>query len=551
MIGNVKVKILGKEYDVVQGTMLCDISKICEKDFDSHIILAKVNGKYHELTYVVNEPCEVEFLTYSDREANRVYVSGLISLMMFTAKYVLEDNELKVLHSIDKGLYIKCTKPIQKEDITVLKQKMKDVVNLDLKFEKIQVDRKEAIKYFEEQNDKSKSGILKYTTDSVVPVYKLANSYDFFFSMMPYSTGALANFDLKYLDENGFVLLYRTVYMKDNQIKSYQHHPMIFEVFKEYHGWANIMNIDYVSSLNDFVSRGNAGNLIRIDETLQSNKLLSIAREIYDKKDKVKIVLIAGPSSSGKTTACNKLCMFLESFGIHPKTLSMDNYFVEREKTPRDENGDYDFESVNCVDLDKFDKQMCDLLDGKEVVTPKFNFYIGKPEPGETIKLGKDDIIIIEGIHGLNPVLLPNVPKKAKYKIYVSPLTGLNLDNSNRISTTDNRLLRRMIRDYVNRGYSVEETIMRWPSVRIGEERNIFPFQDEADVIFNTALIYEIGVLKTYVEPLLYSVSVDSPYYDEARRLLIMLRQFLPIPSDDIPKDSLLREFIGGSCFKQ
>ena len=327
---------------------------------------------------------------------------------------------------------------------------------------------------------------------------------------------------------------------------------MIFDVFENFHNWASVMNIDRVPSLNRFVSSGNIGDLIRMDETLQCNRLLEIASDIYNKRGNVKIVLIAGPSSSGKTTTCSKLCMYLRSFGLNPKTLSMDNYFVEREKTPKDKDGNYDFECLDAIDLELFDSQVKDIIDGKEVQTPIFDFVLGKPNlKGEVITLKKDDILIIEGIHGLNPNILESIPKKNKYKIYISPLTCLNLDNHNRISTTDNRLLRRIIRDNKHRGNSVEATLEKWPSVRSGEEKNIFPYQDQADVIFNSALIYEFGVLKTYAEPLLYSVDINSPYYEESKRLINVLKMFLPIPSEDIPKDSTLREFIGGGCFRQ
>ena len=313
------------------------------------------------------------------------------------------------------------------------------------------------------------------------------------------------------------------------------------------------MNIELVPALNNYVSSGNIGDLIRISETVQSNNLLNIARNIYDNKDKIKVVLMAGPSSSGKTTTCNKLCMYLRSFGMNPKTISMDNYFVAREDTPKDKNGNYDFECLGALDLKLFDKQIADIINGNEVATPIYDFVSGKPRynAGDVIKLDKKDVLIIEGIHALNPKILSDISRKKKYKIYISPLTCLNLDDQNRISTSDNRLLRRIIRDNRHRGNDVNYSLKKWASVRVGEEKNIFPFQDEADVIFNSSLIYEIGVLKTYVEPLLYSVDMDSPYYEEAKRLINMLKMFLPIPSDDIPKDSILREFIGGGCFRQ
>lgn len=551
MIENIIVTINKKEIQVPKGTTLKEISKTYQGNYSSPIILGKVNGQYRELSFVLIKDCEVEFLTTLDKQANRAYVSGLVYVMIFAAKKVLKNNELVVQHSIDKGLYISCKKKITSEQVKELKEKMKEIIEMNLPIEKLNVNRIDAIDYFEKTGDLSKKDLLKYNTNTFITLYKLGNMYNFFFSLMPIETGILGNFDLKYLNESGFVLLYQTIYMKE-EIKKYEHHSMMFDVFSEFHDWASIMNIDKVPSLNKYVSSGNIGDLIRITETLQCNKLLDIATEIYNKRNNVRIVLIAGPSSSGKTTTCNKLSMYLRSFGLNPRTLSMDNYFVEREKTPRDEFGEYDFECLEAVDLELFDSQVKDIIDGKEVQTPVFDFVSGKPNfNGEVISLGKDDILIIEGIHGLNPKILESVPKKNKYKIYISPLTCLNLDNQNRISTADNRLLRRIIRDNKHRGNTVEMTLEKWPSVRVGEEKNIFPFQDEADKIFNSALIYEMGVLKTYVEPLLYSVDIDSPYYEEAKRLINVLKMFLPIPSEDIPKDSTLREFIGGGCFRQ
>ena len=324
----------------------------------------------------------------------------------------------------------------------------------------------------------------------------------------------------------------------------------MFEVFEQYRDWAKIMKIENSAELNEVVSSGKINDLIKIDENLQSSRLLSIAKEINDKKNKVRIVLLAGPSSSGKTTTSKKLCMYLKSFGLNPKVLGMDDYFLERNQTPKDEDGNYDFECLEALDLDLFDKQIAKLLDGESVKTPTYNFYIGKKEYKQEMVLEKNDILVIEGIHALDNKVLTNIERNKKYKIYISALTEINMDDHNRISTTDNRLLRRIIRDNRTRGHPVEETLAMWKSVREGEEKYIFPYQDEADATFNSALIYELGVLKTYVEPLLYSVPADSEYYEESIRLLNFLRLFLPIPSDAIPEDSIIREFIGGSYFE-
>ena len=547
MIENIKVTVMGEEKEVSKNTTYLELSRMYQSSFKNPIIIAKQHNQYKELNEKIDEEGNIEFCDYKDREANRIYLNGLVYLTIYAFKD-LYGGKIRVKHSLDKGLYVETDIKIDEEKISFLKKRMHELVAMNLPIDMINVDRLDAIKYFKSINDESKVGLMKYNTNTYVTLYKLGNLYNFFFSNMPTSTGVLNSFDLKYLSEDGFVLLFPTVYM-DDSIKEYVHHPKIFEVFSEYHDWAKLMNIDNSYSLNELVSSGNIGNLIRMDETLQSNRLLNIAKDIYSKKDKIKIVLIAGPSSSGKTTTCNKLGMYLRSFGLIPHTVSMDDYFFKREDTPKTPEGEYDFEALEAVDLPLFDSQMKELLEGKEVTMPIYNFLLGQQEFRKKLKLGKDDILMIEGIHGLNPEILASIPRENKYKIYISPLTGLNLDNHNRISTTDNRLLRRIVRDNKTRGYGVIETIKRWPEVRKGEEKYIFPYQDEADCIFNSAFIYELGVLKTYVEPLLYSVDSNSQYYNEAKRLINMLKMFLPIPSEDIPKDSLLREFIGGSCF--
>ena len=312
-----------------------------------------------------------------------------------------------------------------------------------------------------------------------------------------------------------------------------------------------MLSIGNVPGLNKIVSEGRADDVIRISETIQSNKLLNIAREEYNRKSRVKILLLAGPSSSGKTTTCRKLSTYLRSFGYRPIEISMDDYFVDREKSPLDENGEYDFECLEAVDTVTFEKDMKNLIEGKTVRLPRYNFIKGQREPSDNeVSLGNNGILIIEGIHALSDKILTKIDADRKYKIYLSPLTIINVDDHNKISTTDNRLLRRIVRDNRTRGYKVEDTLKMWNKVRLGEEKHIFPNQDLCDVVFNTSFVYELGVLKTYVEPLLYSVDINSPYYDEAIRLINMLKPFLPVPSDAIPDDSILREFIGGSCFK-
>ena len=397
--------------------------------------------------------------------------------------------------------------------------------------------------------DLDKAAMLRYNTNSYITLYKLGNIYDFYFSKMPTSTAILHNFNIEYLNEEGFILMYPNRYT-DGEVQKYQHHPQRFEVYNDYREWIKMMNIENASNLNEIVSNGKIGNLIRLDETIQANKLLNIAKEIYSHKERLKIILIAGPSSSGKTTTSIKLTNYLTSFGLNPIQISMDDYFISRKETPKKPDGSYDYECLEAVNTKLFNENVDKLLNGEEIIAPVYNFITGEPEYKLPMQLGKNDVLVIEGIHALNPEILKNIPRSRKYKMYISPMTGLNIDSHNRISTSDNRLLRRIIRDNRTRGHKVEKTLACWKDVREGEEKYIFPYQDEANVTFNTALTYELGVLKTYAEPLLYSVDPKSEYYNEAKRLINLLKTFLPMPSEDIPDDSLLREFIGGSCFK-
>ena len=405
------------------------------------------------------------------------------------------------------------------------------------------------IDYYEKIGDLEKVKTLKYNTNNYVNLYRLGNIYDYFYSIMPIYTNQLKEFDLTYIEDNGFILRFPTVYNSDS-ILPYSHHQKMFKVFGESREWAKIMRIQTSGDLNEVVSRGKINDIIKIDETLQSNRLLNLAKNINEKRNRIKIVCFAGPSSSGKTTTTKKLSMYLESFGITPKVISMDDYYLEREEAVKDENGEYDYECLEALDLKLFNKQISQLLKGNTVDTPVYNFVLGKKEFTKTITMNKNDILLIEGIHALDPKILTNIPRNNIIKVYISPLTELNIDNHNRISTADNRLLRRMIRDARTRGKGVEDSIKAWADVRDGEEKYIFPYQDEADYTLNTAAIYELGVLRTYVEPLLFDVDVDSPYYEDAKRLMRFISLFLPIPADAIPEDAIIREFIGESYFE-
>lgn len=549
MIETLEIKVNGHKYQVSNGVTLEELASQFQKDYRYPILLAKVNNVLKELTTEITHQANIEFLDLTSREGNRTHISGLTYVLIYAIKKLYGKNaDALVQHSLDKGIYIETNFKLTSSKVAAIKEEMQKIVDSDMPITKMTIDRLEAIDYFEKIGEKVKAGVMRYNTNTYITLYRLGNYYNYFYNLMPTSTGKLGAFNLTYIKENGFLLQFPTVYISE-KIKPYQPHPGMFEAFQEYREWAKIMKVENSVDLNRVISTGKISDLIRIDETLQSNRLLMLSRRINENKDKIKIVLLAGPSSSGKTTTSRKLCMFLQSFGLHPKVLSMDDYFVEREENPKDENGNPDYECLEAIDLKLFDSQLSDLLKGKEVTIPTFNFALGKKEYRDKLTLQSDDIIVIEGIHALDPKILTNIPRENKFKIYISPLTELNMDNQNRISTTDNRLLRRIIRDNRTRGYDVEHTLRSWASVREGEEKYIFPYQDEADYTINSALIYEIGVLKTYVEPLLYSVPNDSPYYEEAKRLINFLRLFLPIPADDIPQDSILREFIGNGCF--
>ncbi len=551
MIETIEVVMNGHKTAVPSGTTLLQLSKEVAKEYRFPIIIATVNGSYKELSYVVNDSCTVDFFDLNSKVGNRTHIAGLTFLLLVAVKELYgEKANIIVQHSLDKGLYIETTFPISTTLVKSIGKKMLQLVEMDLSIAKVSVERVSAIHYFESIEDMAKANIMKYNTNTFVTLYRLSNYYNYFYHQMPPSTSVLKDFKLTYLHDNGFILQFPTIY-SNNRIKEYEHHPHMFQVFKECHDWAKLMKIENLSDLNSIVSQGKIDDLIRIDETLQSNRLLEVAKKIVAKKDTLKVILLAGPSSSGKTTTTTKLCMYLQSFGLHPKMLSMDDYFVERQETPLNEEGQPDYECFEAVDTKMMAEQIALLLKGETVVVPVYNFIEGKKNFVKELFLLEDDILLIEGIHALNPAVLDSIPAIHKFKIYLSALTELNIDSHNRFSTTDNRLLRRMIRDNRTRGYTPEDTLKVWPNVRTGEEKFIFPYQDEADVTINTALIYELGVLKTYVEPLLFSVSENSQYYEEAKRLLNLLRLILPIPSEAIPDDSIIREFIGGSCFHE
>ena len=548
MLESIDVIVNAKKVTVKKGISLLELSKMYEDDFLHSIIIAKVDNEFHELNDTVNKSCEIEFYDLTNQFANRVYLNGLIYLANYCFDFLYgKKGYLLTRHSADKGLYMEASCKITREMVRDLEIQMNEVVKDNLRIHKVTILREDAINYFNEIGDTKKAGLLEYITNTYVNLYRMGNTYNYMFSLMPTETASLREFKLTYLSEDGFILRFPTLY--SNEIPRYKHHPKLFELFKKSKDYLKLVNLETSVDLNNIITNGKIFDLIKINETLYSNQLLVTAKNIAEDK-KIKFVLIAGPSSSGKTTTTMKLSMYFKCFGLNPKILSMDDFFLERSETPKKANGEYDFECLEAVDLNLFNTTMEKLIEGKKVKLPTFNFLTGKKEYRKEMILEEKDILLIEGIHCLNPVILENINPSSIIKIYLSALTEINIDKDNRIATTDNRLIRRIIRDYYSRGYDPEDTLKLWENVRNGEEKNIFPFQDEADITINTGLVYEFPVLKVYALPLLYKVKKDSIYYEDAKRLIRLLDIFLPVPSEQIPNDSILREFIGGSYFE-
>lgn len=534
-----------------ENTTLLEIANSFQNEFNFPILVAKVDNVVEELAYKITKKCEIDFYDRSSVLGHTVYSHGVHFLLIVAAKKVLgNEAEVIIQHSIDKGVYCEIVgKEINKEIIRKIEDEMQKIVKQDYNFVKMSVSRKDAMSFFKRKKQLDKVEVFKYISNTYINLYRLDEYYDYFFSEMPYSTSVLDEFKLIYIKDNGFVLSYPSIYHpKDTE--DYSHHKLLFDAFLDYTNMGKTVGISNVADLNKIISIGEYNDVIQLAEANYNSQLAKVADMIYNKMGKVKIVLLAGPSSSGKTTTARKLSVYLKARGFKTHSISTDDYFVNRVDTPKKPNGEYDFESIKAVDIDLFNKHLLKLLDGDKVELPEFNFVVGKREyNGKTLQLGDSDIVIIEGLHALNPDLTLAIDDVNKFKIYISPLTQLNIDNHNRIHTSDTRRLRRIIRDNKYRGRSAADTLRLWKNILEGEEEYVFPYQNEADIIINSALIYEIGVLKVYAEPLLFSVNEDDEVYPEAIRLINFLRNFLPIPSDDVPKASVLREFIGGSSF--
>ena len=545
----IECKNIIKEYP--ENTPLSEVANSFQSGYNFPIMVAKVDNVIEELTYNISKKCNIDFYDRSSTFGHTVYSHGVHFLMIVAMKKILgNDAEVIIQHSIDKGVYCEIlNKEINKEIIKQIESKMYELVEQDYNFIKLSVSRKDAMDFFRKKKQFDKVNVFKYISNTYINLYRLDEYYDYFFSEMPYSTKVLDEFKLTYIKDNGFVLSYPSIH-NPKYTEDYSHHKKIFDAFLDYTNMGKTIGISNAADLNSIVSLGKYNDVIQLAEANYNSQLAKTADIIYNKRNKIKIILLAGPSSSGKTTTIGKLEVYLKARGFKTHSISTDDYFLNRVDTPKKPNGDYDFESLRAVDTDLFNKHLLKLLAGEKVLMPEYNFVLGEREyKGRTLQLSSDDIVIIEGIHALNPELTMAIANDNKFKIYISPLTQLNIDNHNRIHTSDTRRLRRIIRDNKYRGWNAADTLRNWKNILEGEEEYVFPYQNEADMIINSALIYELGVLKTYAEPLLFSVDEDDDVYPEAIRLINFLRNFLPIPSDDVPKESVLREFIGGSCF--
>ena len=554
----VKIEFLddGKMVEVPKGSNLLQYAKEYQKYHDSEIVAAKLNSIIIELSRPLDRDGKVKFIDLSFPDGIRIYQRGLLFILQMAIEKLYPQYHLRVLHSLANSLYCelidkegKIHIPAQ-EELDNIKDKMKEIVNRDLPIKKIVLYKDQARELFEKLGFVEKVKLLNFRKKKNIKVYTCDGHYNYFYGYMPPSTGKIKIFDLK-LYEPGFRVLHPTT-TSPNALPEYKELRKFNSVFLEYSRWLSIMDIDNVGDLNKIIAKGEraVADIILLAEALHEKRLSEISSEIK-KRGSVRLILVAGPSSSGKTTFAKRLSIQLRVSGYRPVAISLDDYFVDREKTPRDENGNYDFEALEAIDVPLFNEHLLALFEGKEVEIPKYDFKHGRRIKGRKLKIDKDQIIIVEGIHGLNPKLTQQIPDELKFKLYVSALTHLNFDNMNRMSTTDTRLIRRMVRDYKFRGHSALDTLKMWPNVRKGEEKYIFPYQEEADVMFNSALVYELPVLKIFAESLLAQVPETEEEYSEALRLLKILDYFLPITNlEDIPMNSILREFIGRSIFK-
>lgn len=544
---------LQKSVQVREGLTLLEIYRLLGVELPHQVLCARVNNKTEDLNYCVYNPKQIEFIDITHGSGSRAYVRSLCFVLYKAIEDIMPGMQLRIEHSISKGYYceINVQDKISEESIIRIKQRMREIVDADMPFERIECPTKEALEIFRSQGMEDKVALLETSRTLYTIYYRLDNLIDYYYSCLVPSTGYLKVFDL--IKYNGGLLLVPPSVDNPQVTSQIVRQEKMLKAFEEYVRFNHIVGLSNVGNLNQAILARRATDLIKVIEALHEKKIAGIADEITEKckNGEARVILISGPSSSGKTTFSKRLSIQLMTNLLRPVTISLDNYFVNRENTPKDESGDYDYESLYALDLDLFNKDLNRLLKGEEVDMPTYNFESGKRiYRGNKLKLDRASVLILEGIHALNPDLTPQIENKLKYRVYVSALTSISIDDHNWIPTGDNRLLRRIIRDYKYRGSTAQSTIARWPSVRRGEEKWIFPYQENADAMFNSSLLFELAVMKRHATPILSAVPRDCPEYGEANRLLKFLDFFLPLAEHEIPPTSLLREFLGGSSFK-
>ena len=544
---------LQKSVQVREGLTLLEIYRLLGVELPHQVLCARVNNKTEDLNYCVYNPKQIEFIDITHGSGSRAYVRSLCFVLYKAIEDIMPGMQLRIEHSISKGYYceINVQDKISEESIIRIKQRMREIVDADMPFERIECPTKEALEIFRSQGMEDKVALLETSRTLYTIYYRLDNLIDYYYSCLVPSTVYLKVFDL--IKYNGGLLLVPPSVDNPQVTSQIVRQEKMLKAFEEYVRFNHIVGLSNVGNLNQAILARRATDLIKVIEALHEKKIAGIADEITEKckNGEARVILISGPSSSGKTTFSKRLSIQLMTNLLRPVTISLDNYFVNRENTPKDESGDYDYESLYALDLELFNKDLNRLLKGEEVDMPTYNFESGKRiYRGNKLKLDRASVLILEGIHALNPDLTPQIENKLKYRVYVSALTSISIDDHNWIPTGDNRLLRRIIRDYKYRGSTAQSTIARWPSVRRGEEKWIFPYQENADAMFNSSLLFELAVMKRHATPILSAVPRDCPEYGEANRLLKFLDFFLPLAEHEIPPTSLLREFLGGSSFK-
>lgn len=538
-VGNVVTNVDKTIYDLMK-----------EQNLENEVIAVIIDNDITELSTKLKIDTKMKLIKIKDRMGAKIYRSGLKFLYITAVKELFGRNtNVELLHSLDKGIYTRINLELNNTMVDEIKAKMHELVKEDIRITRVVTSRKEAISYFNSVKEYEKSLTYKQMTGEMLTLYSMLDYYNYFYTKMPYSTKILTSFDLTLTTDKGVMLEYPSTF--DMKIPEYTHMPQVLNVFDNYAVWAEKLGVKYVSEVNNVVINGKIKEFIELNEIKQNNDLLEIANKIQNNINDIKIVLIAGPSSSGKTTTCKKLALYLKSKGLNPFTLSTDDFFKDRKDTPKNEKGEYEYDIPEAIDIDLFNEKLDALLKGEETTLPTYNFLTGEKEyKHPPVSLKNRDLLIVEGIHTLNELLTSKIPRENKLKIYISPFTPLGLDRHNHVSTVDLRLIRRIVRDARTRGYNAVDTLKSWRNVRISEEKYIFPYQKEADIVLNTALIYELGILKTFAVPLLYNINYKSEYYTEAKRIINFLKIFLNIPESALPETALLREFVGGGYFE-